>query len=370
MTLISISASSNGPVANRQGDLIIPGLEIAYGGFTSLLGYTTTAKPQDLNDRDVYLLGMTDAGLQLARVSVGKLTDFSKYSFWDPTQLKFVKKPAKLNEKDYQKVYLPGTFSSGSIFYSPYFNTFIMVYFNKLVDSTFRIRFLDLNTPVGDDPVWPKQGKRGKGIAPEDVEALVKYAWSPEQELYRSPPAKGGFNYAGIAHPEYFNRRYFAPSLYPKGAGPDERRNEWYGSYLVSEKAAGGDGKHLLLSWTSQLRGGLNSGIYQIQLAKVEFDAVPDNAGGKFPSASAASSTPTLSLVSSIQDPTITAATPNVPHPSPSGVSSTALTSIGSAGRIAQQPWDRDSQMLFERLSALAGMLLLLLLWTFGYAVW
>ncbi|KAL8728012.1 MAG: hypothetical protein Q9166_005683 [cf. Caloplaca sp. 2 TL-2023] len=370
MTLISIAATSDGPVASRQGDLIISGLEVAYGGFSSLLGYTTTAKPQDLNDRDVYLLGMTDAGLQLARARVGDLTNFSKYSFWDPTQLKFIQKPPKLNEKDYKRIYLPGTFSSGSVFYSPYFNTFMMVYFNKLVDSTFRIRFLDLNTPVGNDPVWPKQGKRGKGIAPEDVEALVKYAWSPEQELYKSPPAKGGFNYAGMAHPEYFNRHYFAPSLYPKGTWASKRRNPWYGSKLISEKAAGGDGKHLLLSWTSQLRGGFNSGIYQIQLAKVDFDTVPENPDGNFPSAAISSSTPTLSLASSAQGPTVTAPTPSASYTIPSRSSSTALTSTGSAGYSAQQPWSQDLRLSFERFSALSGVLLLLIMWAFGYAMW
>ncbi|KAL8782238.1 MAG: hypothetical protein Q9213_005568 [Squamulea squamosa] len=348
MTLLSISASSRGPIADRQGDLIISGLQVAYGGFSSLLGYTSTEKPQNLNDRDVYLFGMTQGGLQLARASVGKLTDFSKYSFWDPTQLKFVKNPSRLNEKDYKKIYLPGSFSSGSIFYSPYFNTFLMIYFNKFVDSTFRIRFLDLNIPVGNDPIWSKQGKRGRGIAPEDVEALVKYAWSPEQELYKSPPGKGGFNYAGMAHPEYFNRQYFAPSLYPKGTSASQRRNQWYGSKLVLEKDAGGDGKHLLVSWTSQLRGGFNSGIYQIQLAKVEFDVVPDNAKGNFPSAAASSSTPTLSLAPSIQDPTVAPPASSAPHTIPSKASSTELTSTGSAGRIAPQPWISDSGLLFQ----------------------
>ncbi|KAL8753090.1 MAG: hypothetical protein Q9199_005289 [Rusavskia elegans] len=370
MTLISIAASSSGPTVDRQGDLIISGLQVAYGGFSSVLGYTSTAKPQDLNDRDVYLFGMTEAGLQLARASVGQLTDFSKYSFWDPTQLRFIKNPPELSEKDFKRVYLPGTFSSGSIFYSPYFNTFLMVYFNKYVDSTFRIRFLDLNAPVGDDPTWPKQGKHGKGIAPEDVEALVKYAWSPEQELYKSPPAKGGFNYAGMAHPEYFNREYFAPTLYPKGTSASERRNQWYGSSLVSEKKAGGDGKHLLLSWTSQLRGGFGSGIYQVQLAKVEFDTIPDNPQGDFPSAAVSSSTPTLSLAPSVQGPSVTPAAPSGPHTLPSRPASTALTSTGSAGRITQGWWSPNSSLLFRRCRALVGVLVLLIGWVFGDAVW
>lgn len=358
MTLISISASSNGPVASRQGDLIIPGTEVAYGGFSSLLGYTSTANPQDLNKRDVYLLATTDGGLQLARARVEVLTDFSKYRFWDPVQLRFTDTPPRLDEKDYKKIYLPGSFSYGSIFYSPYFNTFIMVYFNKFVDSTFRIRFLDLNNPVGQDSIWPKQGKHGQGIAPEDVEALVKYAWSPEQELYKSPPGKGGFNYAGIAHPEYFNRRYFAPTLFPKSTSAGRRRNQWYGSGTVSEKDAGRDGQHLLLSWTSQLRGGFNSGIYQVQLAKVEFDAIPDHPDGMFPSAAASSSMPTLSLASSALGPTVTAtAARSVSSVKPS---STALTSTGNADRTA---------LLFERCGAWFG--LLPVLWIWGYtAVW
>ena len=52
----------------------------------------------------------------------------------------------------------------------------------------------------------------------------------------------------------------------------EQRRNEWYGSDIVPERDAGGDGRHLLLSWTSQLQGGADNGIYQIWLAEVEFD--------------------------------------------------------------------------------------------------
>ncbi|KAL8943493.1 MAG: hypothetical protein Q9216_001028 [Gyalolechia sp. 2 TL-2023] len=366
MTLISVSTSSKGPDASRQGDLIIPGKEVPYGGFSSLLGYTSTANRQDLTKRDVYLLGITDGGLQLARAKIEKLAEFSAYRFWDPVQLKFIKKPPKLDEKNYRKIYLPGSFTYGSVFYSPYFYTFIMVYFNKFVDSTFRIRFLDLNSPVGDDPIWPKKGKRGNGVAPEDIEALTKYAWSPEQELYKSPPSKRGFNYAGMAHPEYFNRHYFAPTLYPKGTSASRRRNDWYGSNEITEKDAGGDGKHLLLSWTAQLRGGFGSGIYQVQLAKVEFDAIPDNPGGRFPSAAASSSMPTLSLASNAFRSTVKPSATHTVAVSPSG---TTLTSTGSAGRGARQPWGPESQLLFEHCSAWVALFLLPVLWIWGYAM-
>ncbi|KAL8690797.1 MAG: hypothetical protein Q9218_003846 [Villophora microphyllina] len=346
MTLLSITAPSSGPTARRQANMIIPGKEVAYGGFSSLLGYTTTAKQQDLSDRDVYLVGTADGGLQLARARVADLTDFSKYTFWDPVQLRFTTKPPKPDEKDYRKVYLPGSFSYGSVFYSPYFKTFITVYFNKFVDSTFRIRYLDLNDPVGNDPVWPKRGKHGKGIAPEDTESLVKYGWSPEQELYRSPPGKGGFNYAGLAHPEYWNRQYYAPSLYPTSTSASHRRNPWYGSKVISEKTAGGDGKHLLLSWTSQMKGGFNGGIYQIQLAKVEFGTIPQDSGSEFPSAAVSSSMLTFSLASSALS---------------------TSTTFSNAGRNASRLWNHEFHIPFEHLGVVLGLLLLPLFWLFGF---
>ena len=151
-----------------------------------------------------------------------------------------------------------------------------MVYFNKHVDSTFYIRYLDLDQPVQqNDSTWARGGKLGVGIQAEDAEALVKYSWSSEQKLYVSPTGAGGFNYAGISHPEYFNRQYFAQSLYPGGVHAKQRQNDWYGADLVTEANAKGDGRHLMLSWTSQVHGGMDNGIYQIYLAMVEFDDVP-----------------------------------------------------------------------------------------------
>lgn len=286
MTLIAITAPSSGPVATRQGDLIIPGTEIAFGGFSTLLGYVSTAESEDLSVRDVYLLGMTGGGLQLARVRLDDIEAYNKYTFFNPKDLNFSTVSPSLDVTDYTEIYLPGTFSSGSVSFSPYFGTFIMVYFNKMVDSTFYIRYLNIEDPEGSDPIWIKGGKDGKGIAAEDVEALVKYSWSPQQTLYVSPPGKGGFNYAGMAHPEYFNRQYFAKSLYPDDMPDGQRKNAWYGSHLVAEANAGGDGKHLLLSWTSQVRRERDAGIYKVQLAVVEFDDIPARPGASSSSGS------------------------------------------------------------------------------------
>ena len=303
MTLITITAPNSGPIATRQGDLVIPGTEVAFGGFATLLGLPPADPVENasLSPRDLYLFAMTDSGLQLARVGLNDLHNFAKYTYYDPQSLNFSDIRPGLNVSDATQIYLPGTFSSGSIFYSPYFCTFIMIYFNKMVDSTFYIRYLDLDHPLGSDATWVRGGKIGKGIQAEDAEALARYAWSVEQKLYVSPPGKGGFNYAGTAHPEFFNRQYFAQSLYPDGTSSQQRQNAWYGSKIISEADARTDGKHLMLSWTSQLQGGKDAGIYQIQLAKVEFDDIPTKPGVS-PSSSGITSpwrTPAVSTASS-----------------------------------------------------------------------
>lgn len=296
MTLITITAPNSGPVAARQGDLIIPGTEVSYGGFSSILGYksTDTATDKDSGNRDVYLLGMTASGLQLARAGMNDLSDFSKYMFWNPQGQNFSTRPPSPKLQDAAHIYLPGTFSSGCVFYSPYFKTFIMVYFNKMVDSTFYVRYLQLSGPVGQDTTWIAGGKNGKGIQAEDAEALVRYTWSAEQKLYASPLGPGGFNYAGMAHPEYFNTQYFPQSLYPENNPQKQQVNGWYGP-----ASAGPDGKSLLLSWTSQEVGGTDNGVYRIQLAMLEFDDIPSDSGpDSSPTVGAATSSGTSAVTS------------------------------------------------------------------------
>lgn len=282
MTLVSITAPSSGPVATRQVELGISGTEVGFGGFATLLGSASTDKSEkrEKNEPDVYLLGMANGGLQIARVGLNKIESFHEYEHFNPKDGNFSSKAPSLNLDDETQIYMPGTFSSGTVLYSPYFTTFIMIYFNKMVDSTFYIRYLNIDAPIGIDNIWITGGKNGQGIQAEDVEALVKYAWSPQQTLYISPPGLGGYNYAGMAHPEYFNRQYFSKSLYPKGTPEVKRKNAWYGSGLITEAEAGGDGKFLLLSWTSQLGGGSDAGIYQVQLAMLEFDEIPAGPDG------------------------------------------------------------------------------------------
>ena len=259
MTLITIAVHESGPVATRQGDLIIPGDEVQFGGFATLIGFTDEGPESE--DRDVYMVGIADHGLQMARVGINDIRDWKKYKFYNrnPGNTIFTDVRPKRNETDMYKIYLPGErtgFTSGSIFYSPYFKTFVMIYFNSMADSTFYMRYLELN---------------GDLIVPEFVAALVLYSWSREHKIWTSPTKQGGYNYAGTAHPEFFNRQYFAPTLYPASTPETKRVNKWYGSSLLAENAPRIDGKNLLLSWTAQL----GTGIYQVQLALLEFDDIP-----------------------------------------------------------------------------------------------
>ncbi|MCJ1307366.1 hypothetical protein MMC25_001012 [Agyrium rufum] len=279
MTLVVVSTTSSGPVASRPAEIVIPGTDIPYGGFATLIGNASTSSPvENTQEKDVYLIGIASHGLQVARVNLGSIGYFPDYSFFDTRSLTFTNVIPSINSTDSSRIYLPGSFSSGSMFFSPFFATFVLIYFNMFADSTFYVRYLDLDQPLTQDPTWTTGGKLGDGIATEDAEAIVKYAWSPEQKLYGSTPGKGGYNYAANAHPEFYNGQYLAQSLYPEDTAWDQRRTPWLGAAAVKEDNANGDGRHLMLSWTSQIHGGLATGVYQIYMAVIEFDDIPTRA--------------------------------------------------------------------------------------------
>lgn len=267
MTLISIEATSSRPIASRVLELLFPGNELGWGGFAALLGTRVEdSAPTSHDEPDVYAFASIDAGLQVARAKLGEIHKREAYTYFQPSTCSFVPARPDPNPTNDSLVYLPGSFSSGSLFYSPYIYTFLLVYLNNLADSTFRIRYLDLHKPICSTGRWTTDGKDGRGISADDAEAVVRYAWSPEQTLYVAPAGAGGFNYDGFAHPQFFNRRH-----YPRWVSSVE--NDWYGAAVVPEDDAGGDGKHLLLTWTSQEQGG-NYGdgrYYQVMMAKVEF---------------------------------------------------------------------------------------------------
>jgi hypothetical protein len=121
MTLITITAPSSGPIATRQGDLTIPGTQIAFGGFATLLGLPSTDDPtSDNSTRDIYLLGTANNGLQMARVGLDDAKDYSQYSFFDQQSLTFISTAPDPNVTDIQQIYLPGSFSYGGVIYSKF----------------------------------------------------------------------------------------------------------------------------------------------------------------------------------------------------------------------------------------------------------
>jgi hypothetical protein len=267
VTLVTIRAGHQGPIASRAVDVLFSSEHVPYGVFATIIG-----RGSDKFDLDIYLFGIANSGLQLARVRSTAVKNLKAYEYFEPASCSFTStSPSPANDK-LSSVYLAGNFSSGSIFYSPFLKTFLSVYFNDQADSTFYIRYLDLETLVCPAEDWFKGGKYGRGIQAEDVEAVLRFSWSDEQVLYRSPPGPKGFNYAGLAHPEFFNNQYYAKWTYWNQGIDSTMESGWLGGGVVGQEQADGDGQHLLLSWTSQEEGLSGNGRYQVMLAKVEFD--------------------------------------------------------------------------------------------------
>ena len=122
MTLVTITipdTQRGGPVAVRKGDLVIPGTAVAFGGFATLLGFPSTADAtRDRSTRDIYLIGAAKNGLQLARVGLDDSGSYAKYTYFDPQNLVFTSTAPNPDISDYQQIYLAGTYTSGSVFYS------------------------------------------------------------------------------------------------------------------------------------------------------------------------------------------------------------------------------------------------------------
>ena len=126
MTLLSITAPKNGPVARRAVDQIIPNGQVPFGGFATLMGISQD--PKDLSSTNsnstppnvLYIFGIAEHGIQLARVLLQNVASFTKWTFFDPQKKTFVSTAPAINEADASKIYLEGSFSSGNIFYSKY----------------------------------------------------------------------------------------------------------------------------------------------------------------------------------------------------------------------------------------------------------
>lgn len=282
-TVYKIEDTKSGVVATRLVDSLFaanddtkPSGEFApFGCFAASVGKASKCYETGsvCHQRSVYLLGAWGDGLQLARLS---LQDLSKsedaYSFWQSESCTFSAVGSTSKFSPFTTSYLQGSFSSGSISYSPFFRTFLMVYMTADADSTLCLRYLDLDvlSCTSNNTIWQQGGINGQGIAMEDAEAITHYAWSDPQILFKTPIQTDSmlrYNYAGMAHAEYFTRQYYQPWMYMNGGIDSSMRSPWLGYEVVTEAAAGGDGKHLMLSWTTSGEDG-----YAIVMAKVEFE--------------------------------------------------------------------------------------------------
>ena len=271
LTLVMISLQDDIPKARRQGKIVVPQDAVPFGGFAALFRPDIVGNARQGTDGDVLLVGAGEHGLQVARVRLCNMGKWDKFSFFDPPTRSWSTEPPSAQTAEEDQIYLSGSFTSGNIFFNQHFGTFILIYFNKWVDNRFYIRYLDLQRPSTDGPVWSVGGKMGSGIDGNDITAIIHYLWSPEQMLWEAPHGPGGYNYAGNAHPEYFNRSFFNPSMFSSHALQRRRRNDWFGSSIVSEADAGGDGRNLLLSWVSQDQKPGEGAFYQVHLARVKF---------------------------------------------------------------------------------------------------
>jgi hypothetical protein len=178
-----------------------------------------TSEDETRLTRDIYLYGTTPYGLQVARTTVDNLNDSSAYTYYHPSVQKFVATPPRLYEQKSSHLYLSGTFTSGTVFFSPYFKTFVMSYLNGMHDGVFYARYLDLNAPIRNqgtqNETWVRGGRNGDGVHHEDVEALTMYRWSEEMVLH-IPSTLSGRPAQGQVHSEWFNRQYYAESMFPQ----------------------------------------------------------------------------------------------------------------------------------------------------------
>jgi hypothetical protein len=273
LALTYVSTKNEGlqqvPVADRVGDQIFTSPEIGYGGFAVLVGTQDGSVSANSNgSRNLYVVGADTNGLQVARVPLGQEGFRPSYQYWDSVNAQWNSQIPAANATAGETM-VGGSFTSGDMFYSPYLKTFVIVHMDDWPDSMFFMRYLDLSQPLhpGDD-AWPVGGRNGKAPSQLDVEHILHYKWTDSQILYKSPPGNGGYNYLGAVHAQYFNRQYYPQS--PEFQQMPGQTGQWYGGEFVPEPAAGqDDGKHLMLSWTAQVHGGADTGVYQIQMAVV-----------------------------------------------------------------------------------------------------
>ncbi|KAJ4304694.1 hypothetical protein N0V90_000221 [Kalmusia sp. IMI 367209] len=175
-TLVEITAD---PITGPSVERVIP--QLFYEGEAPLYGVFSTIVSHESND--LYLFSSEfdastlSGGMRVAKVSTTSYTDRSQYQYWDGASWSTDLNTAS---KAQEGLLFTSNLSTGDVFWSNYYNTYMVVYFNSFADSTFYMRYA--------------------------LEGTVTGKWSEEIKLFATQPGTGPgetYNYAGHAYPTF-----------------------------------------------------------------------------------------------------------------------------------------------------------------------
>ncbi|MCJ1241857.1 hypothetical protein MMC14_009863 [Varicellaria rhodocarpa] len=176
-SVVAVTVSSTGPMVERTVPQLFYAGEIIYGGFSAAVSNI---------DGNILLFAAAGNGVKVARVAPTEYTDRTQYTYWTGTNWSQTPPSADSTTANIFSVpvcslsgdcnYFSAGGSSGDIFYSPYFKTWLAVYFDGFPDNTFRFRY--------------------------SLDGQVTGAWSDQMDLYETVQGNT-FNYAGHAYPGY-----------------------------------------------------------------------------------------------------------------------------------------------------------------------
>ncbi|KAJ8097259.1 hypothetical protein POJ06DRAFT_260928 [Lipomyces tetrasporus] len=157
----------------RDKQVTFPNTTYEYGSFANMVvdgvAFLYALDTKYSSKKDVHV----------ARVATDSLSQYDTYQYYDAsTKTWSYNQPQPTARRQSAAVmsnYMP--YSTGSMFYSEYHNAYLLVYFSNWADSTFRVSY-------APSPVGP---------------------WTTDDKvLYTVPQGPGGYDYGGVAHPQYY----------------------------------------------------------------------------------------------------------------------------------------------------------------------
>lgn len=121
VTLITIRGGNAKPSASRAVDVLFSSEDVQYGVFAAIVG-----RGGSKVDLHIYLFGIAGSGLQLARVRASAMKNLNAYEYFDPASCSFRSAPPSQVNAMLSDVHLCGGFSSESIFYTPFLQTYLL----------------------------------------------------------------------------------------------------------------------------------------------------------------------------------------------------------------------------------------------------